>query len=82
MSLDLTSVLASYGAAWNETDHQKRICCLERSWSDHGRYMDPSGTAQGREQLAKYIGEYQARMPGARIELTSGAAEHNARIYF
>lgn len=82
LAVELKQVLASYGAAWNETDLSKRIGFLESSWSDGGRYMDPAGTAQGRDQLANYIGEFQARMPGARIELTSDASQHNARIYF
>ena len=80
--MDLQQVLTSYGAAWNETDPSRRLTLLQHSWSDGGQYMDPAGMAQGREQLAGYIGEFQARMPGARIELTSGASEHNSRIYF
>jgi len=80
--LDLQQVLSSYAAAWNEADPVKRITLLERCWSDAGHYMDPAGTANGREQLSAYISEFHKRMPGARIELISGASEHNSRIYF
>lgn len=80
--MDLQQALTSYVAAWNEADPGKRLELLERCWSDGGRYMDPAGTAHGREQLSGYIGQFHDRMPGARIELISGASEHNARIYF
>lgn len=80
--MDIQQVLSSYAAAWNEADPVKRLTLLEHCWSDDGQYMDPAGTAYGREQLSGYIGEFHQRMPGARIELISGASEHNSRIYF
>ncbi|WP_306143892.1 nuclear transport factor 2 family protein [Roseibium sp. MMSF_3412] len=80
--MDLQQVLASYAAAWNETDPERRLRLLERCWSDGGQYADPAGTADGREQLSAYIGEFHAHMPGARIELVSGASQHNAHFYF
>ncbi|MEO1112801.1 MAG: nuclear transport factor 2 family protein [Pseudomonadota bacterium] len=80
--MDLQQVLSIYAEAWNEADSEKRLSLLERCWSDDGQYMDPAGTASGRAQLSGYIGEFHARMPGARIELISGASAHNSRIYF
>lgn len=75
-------MLSTYAEAWNEADPEKRVRLLERCWSNDGQYMDPAGTAYGRAQLSAYIGEFHARMPGSRIELISGASEHNSRIYF
>jgi len=82
MTLALDEALATYGAAWVEPDADKRRALLEVCWSDDGHYMDPNGTARGRDALADLISEFQAQVPGARIELTSGASVHNGRIYF
>lgn len=82
MSYDLKDVLAAYGAAWVETDRTKRAELLEACWSENGRYIDPNSSVQGRKEMADHIGGFHTQMPGARIELTSGASEHNSRIYF
>jgi hypothetical protein len=65
-------MVASYGAAWNEPDEAKRRALLMQSWSDEGHYMDPTGSAAGRDALIQHIGGFQATMPGHTIEMTSG----------
>ncbi len=82
MPADRNHVLDAYGAAWREPDADKRLELLNACWSDEGRYLDPNGSASGRDALAAHIGRFQQQMPGARIELTSSASAHNARIYF
>lgn len=64
--MSLQDVLDAYGAAW----------------SDDGVYIDPQTEARGREALSSYIGAVHAKMPGARIEYTSGIARHHAHIHF
>lgn len=82
MADELNDVLAAYIAAWAETDPSKRLRLLDTCWSENGQYMDPTGAAQGRQGLADHIGGFHAQMPGARIELTTGASAHHGRIYF
>ena len=40
--------MATYGAAWNETDEAKRTALLEEWCADDGVYQDPIGTADSR----------------------------------
>ena len=82
MPVELDAILAAYGDAWNEKDHARRIALLEVCWSSNGSYMDPSSSANGRQELADHIGGFHMQIPGARVELTSGASLHNDRIYF
>ncbi len=82
MSNELDKVLAAYGDAWIETDHSQRLALLKVCWSDNGSYMDPISSVQGRKELADHIGRFHVQQPDARIELTSRASLHHARIYF
>ncbi len=82
MSDAADDTVAAYGAAWNEQDEAARRVLLERSWADDGVYCDPSGRAEGRSALVGHIGGFHARMPGSRIELTSGVDEHDGLLRF
>ncbi|GHF48676.1 hypothetical protein GCM10017056_20280 [Seohaeicola zhoushanensis] len=82
MAIPVDEVIAAYGAAWLEADADRRLALLETCWSDAGHYLDPGADVQGRQGLADHIGQFHARMPGARIELTSGASTHHGRAHF
>jgi len=70
--MDTNEAVATYGAAWNETDEQKRRALLEQSWADDAIYQDPMGRAEGREALVAHIGGFQQMMAGNTIDATSG----------
>lgn len=74
--------VAAYGEAWNETDAAMRAALLELSFSADGTYEDPQSRYEGREALLEGIGAFQARNPGARIELASGVDAHHGRLRF
>jgi len=82
MNSVLQKVLAAYAASWSEPDASKRIELLTLAWSDDGVYTDPQTEAVGRDALSGYIGAVHAKMPGARIEYTSGIAQHHSHIHF
>ena len=82
MSDRADETVAAYSAAWNEPDEDARRALLERSWTDDGVYCDPTGRAEGRAALVAHIGGFHARMPGSRIELTSGVDEHDGLLRF
>ena len=82
MSIDIQNILKDYCAAWCEPDSTKRRALLENAWSDDGTYQDPSGEANGRDQLIDLIGGMHHKFPGARVEISSGVSEHHGKIYF
>ena len=74
--MDLSEIVAAYGASWNESDEEKRRKLLEQSWADDAIYQDPMGRAEGREALVAHIGGFHEMMPGNTIENTSGVDAH------
>ena len=75
--MDINEIVATYGAAWNETDQAKRTTLLEQSWADDGVYNDPTATVDGRIALIEHIGGFQAAMPGHTIEMASAVDSYN-----
>jgi hypothetical protein len=82
VSAKVDEIVAAYSAAWNEQDEGARRSLLERSWTDDGVYCDPAARAEGRAALVDHIGRFHARMPGNRIELSSGVDEHDGLLRF
>ncbi len=80
--MDPTEAVVTYGAAWNEPDDAKRAALLERAWTDDGVYLDPTGSAEGRDALVTHIGGFQTTMPGHTIDMTSGVDEHDRVFRF
>ncbi len=75
-------VVTAYCAAWNEADEGARRTLLEQGWADEGEYCDPTARVAGREGLVAHISGFQAQMPGARIERSSGVDEHDGWLRF
>ena len=80
--MELGDAVATYGAAWNETDSVARRRLLDRAWADAGVYCDPTGRAEGRDALHAHIAGFQEQFPGARIDLRSGSDEHDGYFRF
>ena len=76
------AVVRAYCAAWVETDTAARGRLLEQAWSEHGTYQDPNADVEGRAALDVHIASMHQRMPGWRIEQTSGADHHHGKIRF
>lgn len=70
-------IVATYGAAWNETDEAKRTALLEQAWADDGAYRDPTAAVDGRAALVAHIGGFQAMMPGHSIDQASAVDAHD-----
>jgi hypothetical protein len=83
MATDTASgIVASYAAAWDAHDEGERRALLERAWADDGVYCDPTALVEGREALIAHIGGFHERMPGARIESTTGVDAHGGHLRF
>ena len=74
--------IAAYGAAWLEPDATARLTLLRQAWAADAVYCDPLAFVAGREGLSDHIGQFQAAMPGARIEVTSEPVRHHDSAFF
>jgi hypothetical protein len=75
-------VVAKYGAAWMEADVDRRRELLTEAWSEDGTYLDPTGSADGREALVKHIDGFRSTFPGHGMFITSGVDEHDGFLRF
>ncbi len=78
----ISATLATYGAAWNETDRGKRLAMLAEVWSAESRYLDPRVEVTGPEALSDYIDAVHSAMPGARLVLEGEVDAHHGHLRF
>ncbi len=80
--MDWQKTIANYGAAWQETDADKRLALLTDCFAENGRYVDPTADVNGRSDLCDHIGEVLQSSGGGRVELTSKPSNHHDVIHF
>ena len=74
--------LAAYGAAWVETDPERRRALVEQAWAPGAVYCDPLDVVTGADALADHIGATQASLSGGRIAVTSEPVRHHDSAFF
>lgn len=79
---EITEVVDTYLAAWNETDAAKRAELLEASIGPDLWYRDPMLEADGRDAFDATLAAVQAQMPGHIITRTSGIDHHHDLVRF
>jgi hypothetical protein len=79
---DINTAVASYIAAWNETDADKRRGVIAQAWADGGRYLDSHRDSTGHDAIDAMIVAVQQRFPGYRFRLSSGIEVHHDRVRF
>ena len=79
---DVTTIVDSYFAMWNETDPAARIALIERAWAADARYVDPMLEADGHAGLNQMVEGVQAQFPGHRFRRLSGVDLHHERVRF
>jgi hypothetical protein len=79
---DSSAPVAAYMEAWNTRDLDERGALLEEGWAADGRYVDPTGEAEGREALSALIEDFRDGLPGARVVARSDMAEHHDFVHF
>jgi hypothetical protein len=79
---DINTIIASYIAAWNETDADKRRDVIARTWTDNGRYLDSHRDSTGHDAIDSMIAGVQQVFPGYRFRLSSGIEKHHDRVRF
>ena len=80
--MELLEVVDAYDRAWRETDSGERRRLLERSLTDDAELVSPQGRWAGREAVAEWIGGFGERLPGARVEVSSGVDAHNGFVRY
>ncbi|WP_170480493.1 nuclear transport factor 2 family protein [Ruegeria arenilitoris] len=78
---DINNTITVYGAAWQETDPERRSQLLDHCFAENGRYVDPTADVGGRQQLCEHIGNVLKDTKG-RVEITSAPTVHHDVIHF
>lgn len=79
---EITEVVDTYLAAWNETDAAKRRQLLEASLGADLWYRDPMLEADGRDAFDAVLAAVQDQMPGHVIRRTSVIDHHHDVVRF
>ena len=79
---NITSVVDTYIASWNEPDEARRRELVGAAFADDARYLDPLMAGEGADGIAAMIGAAQAQFPGHRFELAFGPDAHNDVVRF
>ncbi|HEX2941105.1 MAG TPA: nuclear transport factor 2 family protein [Rhodopila sp.] len=80
--ISINEAVASYIAAWNETDPTKRKAIIASTWAEDGGYLDAHRDGTGHDAINAMIGATQDHFPGYRFRLTSGIEAHHGRVRF
>lgn len=78
----MTDAISAYGAAWVETDDDRRAAHLEVAWAQDAVYCDPLAVVQGRAALSDHIAATQASIAGGQIAVTSEPVRHHDSAFF
>ncbi len=79
---DVTTVVDTYLAMWNEDDPTARAGLIDGAWADDGSYVDPLLEATGPTALSQMVDGVHAQFPGHRFRRRSGIDAHHDRIRF
>ena len=79
---EVTTIVDSYIAMWNETDPERRRSIIEQTWTEDGSYVDPHAEVAGVDGLDGLVAAVQEQFPGHRFVLASGPETHHDRMRF
>jgi hypothetical protein len=79
---NVTALVDTYIALWNETDPARRRSLVEQTFTADGSYVDPLMEGQGIDGIDAMVAAAQAQFPGTRFELHAGPDAHHDRVRF
>ena len=79
---DVTTIVDTYLAMWNEADPKARAGHISKAWVEGGRYLDPALEAEGAEALSAMVEAVHARFPGHTFIRTSDVDAHHNQVRF
>ena len=76
--MELEETIGAFDRAWNETNGAERLRLIEGALTEDAELVDPrAGRFQGRDAVAERLQGFQARFPGARVNVSSGIDAHH-----
>jgi hypothetical protein len=79
---DVTTIVETYLAMWNEEDAQKRATFIEQAWAPECRYVDPLLEADSYATLSDMVATVHGHYPGQRFTRTTGIDVHHDQVRF
>jgi len=79
---DITALVDTYLAAWNEREPDRRRALVEHAWTDDATYVDPLMDGRGHDGIDAMIAGAQAAYPGHRFTLAAGPDAHHDAVRF
>ncbi len=79
---DVTAVVDTYFAAWNEPDPSARAELIEQAWAPAGRYVDPLQESDGHEGFSELAANVHAAYPGQRFRRLTQVDVHHDQARF
>ena len=80
--MDVTQIIDTYLAIWNERDAAARRALIGTTWTPDGLYLDPMLRGEGHDGIDAAIGGAQPLFPGLSFRRTSEVDVHNDRLRF
>ena|SRR5438552_1355591 len=79
---DVTTIVDTYLAMWNEPDAERRADHIRSAWTEAGHYVDPLLEAEGHDSLSNMVAAVHTQYPGQRFRRTSGIDIHHDQLRF
>src|SRR5919204_5525608 len=79
---DITTLIDTYIATWNEGDPQRRRALVAQTFTEDGTYVDPLMQSAGTDGISEMIAGAQRQFPGHRFELAGAPDTHHDRVRF
>jgi hypothetical protein len=79
---DVTTIVETYLAMWNEEDPEARAALIEQAWTPDCRYVDPLLEADSYASLSEMVATVHSHYPGQRFARTTGIDVHHDQVRF
>ena len=81
-TLDQTTIVDRYFAAWNERDASARVAAVATAFTEDARYCDPLADVTGHDAIASMMGALQEQHTGLSLRVSSAIDAHHDLLRF
>jgi hypothetical protein len=81
-TLDVTAVIDTYLAAYNETDATTRRGLVEQAFAADAKLIDPPLDGAGRDGISEMMGVVHQHFPGHTFRRASAVDEHHGHLRY
>lgn len=82
ISQNITNVVETYLAAWNERVPERRRALVAEAFADDATYVDPARSGTGADGIDAMIGGAQEQHPGVELILAGAPDHHGEHVRF